>query len=238
MDPDKKGGLSRQRFNEALRAGIPARYSPVAHFACTAGFCAAAVSLGLIGIDGLHWYEFLLIPPSLVFLNIFEWWAHQRVMHSSGKLGFLYRTHTLEHHRLYRWGDMGIQSWREVYYVLIPLNAIAGLILTTAVLVTTIGLLISANAGWIFLIMISVYVLAYEVMHLIYHLHDDHVLKRSRLVKKLAEHHSRHHDPKLMQKWNFNITVPLADMMFGTVAPDSLIESVRSRRTRSGITTE
>lgn len=234
----KRGGVSRQKFNEALRNSIPARYSPIAHFACTVGFCTAAVSLGLVGINGLRWYEFLLIPPSLVFLNIFEWWAHRRVMHSTGILGFLYRTHTLEHHRLYRWGDMGIRSWREVYYVLIPLRAIVGMVLTTSALIALIGLLISANAAWLFLMMVSVYVLAYEVTHLIYHLNDDHVLRRSRLVRRLAEHHARHHDPKLMQRWNFNITFPLADTVFGTVAPDSLIESVRSRRTRSGITTE
>jgi sterol desaturase/sphingolipid hydroxylase (fatty acid hydroxylase superfamily) len=61
------------------------------------------------------------------------------------------------------------------------------------------------------------YVLSYEWLHLAYHLPQDTVLGRNPLVRVLARHHARHHDPRLMQKWNFNVTVPLWDWVRGTI---------------------
>ena len=29
--------------------------------------------------------------------------------------------------------------------------------------------------------------------------------------------HAMHHTPELMQRWNFNVTVPLADWLLGTI---------------------
>ena len=34
----------------------------------------------------------------------------------------------------------------------------------------------------------------------------------------LRRHHALHHDPKLMQKWNFNVSLPLWDLVRGTIA--------------------
>ena len=39
-----------------------------------------------------------------------------------------------------------------------------------------------------------------------------------------------HHDPKLMQRWNMNVTVPLWDWVRGTVADkDAAEEALRPR---------
>jgi len=35
----------------------------------------------------------------------------------------------------------------------------------------------------------------------------------------LRRHHAAHHDPRLMTRYNFNVTFPIADRLFGTVAP-------------------
>jgi len=40
---------------------------------------------------------------------------------------------------------------------------------------------------------------------------------RSRLIRWLRRTHAMHHTPELMQKWNFNVTVPLADVVLGTL---------------------
>ncbi len=40
-----------------------------------------------------------------------------------------------------------------------------------------------------------------------------------RIIRALRTHHARHHDPRLMQRWNFNVTVPLFDAVMGTIAP-------------------
>jgi sterol desaturase/sphingolipid hydroxylase (fatty acid hydroxylase superfamily) len=35
----------------------------------------------------------------------------------------------------------------------------------------------------------------------------------------MKRHHRLHHDPKVMRKWNFNIGIPLFDVLFRTLAP-------------------
>ena len=35
----------------------------------------------------------------------------------------------------------------------------------------------------------------------------------------LRRHHAWHHTPELMQRWNFNVTVPLADWILRTIHP-------------------
>ena len=61
------------------------------------------------------------------------------------------------------------------------------------------------------------YVVSYEWLHLSFHLPATHFIARLGVVKKLKRHHATHHDPRLMQKWNFNVTVPLWDWVRGTI---------------------
>ena len=37
------------------------------------------------------------------------------------------------------------------------------------------------------------------------------------IVTTAVEHHAVHHTPELMQRWNFNVTVPLWDWVRGTI---------------------
>jgi len=59
---------------------------------------------------------------------------------------------------------------------------------------------------------------SYEWLHLSYHLPHDHLVGRSRIIRALRRHHTIHHDPRLMQRWNLNVTVPLWDVVMRTVA--------------------
>jgi sterol desaturase/sphingolipid hydroxylase (fatty acid hydroxylase superfamily) len=40
-------------------------------------------------------------------------------------------------------------------------------------------------------------------------------------MDRLRKHHIRHHDRHLMTRYNFNITYPICDHIFGTVYKDS-----------------
>src|SRR5262249_772189 len=76
------------------------------------------------------------------------------------------------------------------------------------------------------------YVVAYEWLHLSYHLPVGHPIGRTRLISLLRGHHARHHTPELMQRWNFNVTVPLADSLLATphrAAPSSARAAAASR---------
>ena len=59
--------------------------------------------------------------------------------------------------------------------------------------------------------------LMYEWLHLAYHIPEGTRLGRNPLIAKLRSLHQRHHDPRLMKRWNFNVTVPLFDWLHGTL---------------------
>jgi sterol desaturase/sphingolipid hydroxylase (fatty acid hydroxylase superfamily) len=109
---------------------------------------------------------------------------------------------------------MTIRSSRELPLVLIPGYAIITLFLLLAVPAAALGL-IRPNLGFLFYATSIFYLLAYEWMHLLYHLP---VPARGwpAPLAALRSHHSAHHDPKLMQEWNFNTTIPLWDAVKAT----------------------
>ena len=71
------------------------------------------------------------------------------------------------------------------------------------------------------------YMATYELSHLAYHLPEDHPIGKHPLVRFMRKHHAVHHDPRVMQRKNFNVTLPLWDWLMGTMASD---EPVRPRR--------
>jgi sterol desaturase/sphingolipid hydroxylase (fatty acid hydroxylase superfamily) len=87
--------------------------------------------------------------------------------------------------------------------------------------------LVSPNVGALWVATTIAYVLAYEWLHLSYHLPEDGPVGRLALVRVLRRHHAIHHAPEFMQRWNFNVTVPLWDWIRGTLyrparaAPDA-----------------
>jgi len=58
----------------------------------------------------------------------------------------------------------------------------------------------------------------YEWLHLSYHLPPESWIGRRALIRILKRHHAIHHEPRLMQRWNFNVTLPLWDRVRGTYA--------------------
>ena len=60
------------------------------------------------------------------------------------------------------------------------------------------------------------YVLSYEALHLAYHLPERSLVGRLRVIRILRQHHRTHHRLALSQCWNFNVTLPLWDVLMGT----------------------
>jgi sterol desaturase/sphingolipid hydroxylase (fatty acid hydroxylase superfamily) len=77
-------------------------------------------------------------------------------------------------------------------------------------------LLVSPNVGLMFMAVGVSYFLTYEWLHFSYHLPPESWLGRRWLVRKLRGHHALHHDKSMMGRWNFNITFPICDQIFGT----------------------
>lgn len=223
---------SRQAFRRKMLDEIPAWYSPWVHLCGTVGIGVAAIVCSAFFIQDLTALQFLTIPIVLALSNLGEWHAHRHLLHRRWKpMAVLYDRHTPEHHRVYRYRDMAVTEWRELRLVLIPAMGVFGIVLAAAPAAALAGYLLGPNVGWLFLASAAAYVVCYEVTHLCYHLPEDSFIGRRAFIRFMREHHARHHDPRLMQKWNFNVTLPFGDWIFSTVASQALIDSLTPDRT-------
>jgi sterol desaturase/sphingolipid hydroxylase (fatty acid hydroxylase superfamily) len=222
--------LNREAFRRREVEAIPRLYSPWLHLALTTLPGMAVVVGAAVFITDLGLLELLAVPVTFVLANLGEWHAHRHLLHRRWKvLPLLYDKHTPMHHRIYRYDDMEIRSTRELKLVLIPATGVMALVVFNAGVALGIGALLSANVGWLYLATVGVYVVSYELSHAAYHLPATHPIGRLRLVRRLRELHAIHHDPRVMQRWNFNVTLPLADWLFGTLTPPELVAQVRAR---------
>ena len=73
------------------------------------------------------------------------------------------------------------------------------------------------NIAALFLATCMFYTVSYEWLHLSYHLPPDSFVGRRWLVRVLRRHHATHHTPELMQRWNFNVPLPLWEFLRGTI---------------------
>lgn len=211
----------RKRCVEA----IPGGYNPWLHLASTTGVGAGALALAVWGMKAVSPAQLLTIPATLLFANAFEWRVHRSVLHRRfWPLGELYDRHTPVHHGIYHTDTMAIRDWREMKLVLLPAVGVLGIVVATGPVAGLVGAAISPNVGWIFLATSATYMVSYELLHLAYHLPDDHPIAKNPVIELLRRHHAVHHDPRLMRKWNFNVTVPFFDWVRGTIAPDSIVE--------------
>jgi hypothetical protein len=227
-----RGEQSREQFRAQILAGIPGWYSPWAHLGATVSVALATVVLSVVMIEGLSLAQLWIVPVVLFASNLLEWHAHKNLLHRRFKpLRVLYDRHTPQHHRVYRYGDMEIRSSRELKLVLIPAAGVAGVVAMSAPAAALVGWLAGANVGWLFLMTSALYVVSYELTHLAYHLPEESLIGRRRSIKRLRELHAQHHDPRLMQRYNFNVTVPLGDWLFRTRAPKELLEEIRRHPT-------
>ena len=204
------------------------------HLLGTTGVGIVTLLVASLSIHRLRPIELLVVPFGLLLSNAFEWRAHKMVLHQRRwPLHVLYDRHTPEHHVIYQYDSMAIRSISEFRLVLIPAVGVAAVVVIAAPLAYAVARLLTPNSGWLVLVTSAVYIVTYELSHLSYHLPEDSFIGRLALVRVLREHHRRHHHPALMQRWNFNVTLPLFDWIHRTAAPDELVRStVEASRAR------
>ena len=212
-------------------AAIPWWYSPYGHLAATTGIGLVVLVVALFRLHHVRALELLTVPITFLFANGFEWRVHRNVLHRRFKpFELIYERHTPMHHMVYIEGDMCARNPKEWRLVLMPALGILGAVIVASPFAVGAAYLVTANCGWLFLVTASLYMVLYEVSHLSYHLSPESFLGRRSLVRVLRRHHARHHDPRLMQKWNFNVTIPLFDWIHGTIAPADLVERIERER--------
>jgi len=153
---------------------------------------------------------------NVVYASTFEWLLHRFVMHRPFlKMRYAYEKHALTHHRIFRSDETYHLSRAEDKHT-IPMKWWNAPVLIAIAVFPSIILSI-LFAWWIWIpsfVVFTLYYVAYEYMHWCMHLPRKRAVERTGIFFRLNGHHLLHH--RFMGK-NFNVVLPLADLMFGTL---------------------
>ncbi|HRQ66117.1 MAG TPA: sterol desaturase family protein [Xanthomonadaceae bacterium] len=208
------------RYRETYRDNeIPRGYRGWLHFAFTFGVGSAALVWSAWQVDAPTPLEWLTVPLTFLYANFSEYWGHRTAMHRPlPGLGLIYKRHAGQHHRFFTHEAMPLDSSRDFRAVLFPPSLAFFFFAAFALPVWwLLSLLASDNVGWLFVATALFYFLNYEILHLAWHVPADSRLLRIPGFSQLQSLHRTHHDPALMTRYNFNITYPICDLLFGTL---------------------
>ncbi|MEK0445108.1 MAG: hypothetical protein RLZZ399_429 [Verrucomicrobiota bacterium] len=168
--------------------------------------------------------HFLLVFGSsftvwLLVSSFFEWALHRYVMHRPvGPFVYPFRAHALVHHQIFK-AD-------ETYHLLnpadrhtIPMAWWNGPVLALLAALPSLPVALALGEWTIYWGAVAgtgVYYCVYEYIHWCMHLPKARRVEKSQLFRRLNGHHLLHH--RYMHK-NFNVVLPLADWMLGTLMP-------------------
>lgn len=152
-----------------------------------------------------------------VLASFFEWTLHRFVMHRPvGNFRYPYEAHALIHHRIFKADDTYHLKHEKDKHT-IPMAWWNGPVLISIGVVPFLiasawfekwGLLAGGAMAC------TAYYAAYEYMHWCMHLPKRRHVERSGIFFRLNGHHLLHH--RYMNR-NFNVVLPLADLIFGTL---------------------
>jgi hypothetical protein len=208
------------RFREEYRTHeIGPRYRGWLHFGFTTIGSLAVLAFAVSRVSGAAPLEWLTVPVAFLFANFAEYLGHRGPMHHRRRpLRILFERHTKQHHQFFTHEAMAYESSRDFKMVLFPPAMLVFFLGGVAApLAGLLFLVAGANVAWLFVAVAIAYFLTYEWLHFAYHLDERSFVGGSILFRSLRRHHQRHHDKALMGHWNFNITFPIADLVFGTV---------------------
>ena len=202
---------------------ISPRYSGPLHLATTIGLSLGiAVASGMM-LDNVEPLEWLAIPLTFLYANLSEYLGHRGPMHHKTRLlAGIFQRHTIEHHSFFTHEAATFESAQDYRAVLFPPILV---IFFFGAFALPIGAVLysfaSPNVGYLFVLTAILYFLNYELLHFAYHSRPESLPGRLPLIRRLRKHHLAHHDKRLMTRYNFNITYPICDYLFGTLYRDS-----------------
>ncbi len=189
-------------------------YNPWLHLGITSVFGIAAMIAGIRVVHDVTALQLAFGVALFVFANATEWRIHKTLLHHRIPVAkILYDRHTPLHHMVFVTDDMSLRGTAEFRLVLLPAFAIVAVFVGLAPIAAALWFFSAPNYAGVFTAVTMGYVVSYEWLHLSYHLSPDSFVGQLPGMKVLRRHHALHHDPRLMQKWNFNVSVPLWDLV-------------------------
>ncbi|MFT4906108.1 MAG: hypothetical protein ACI978_000165 [Oleispira sp.] len=218
------------KFRQQYRAGIATSYSGWVHMITVLTVGLGVIIYAVLQLQSVSLLEWLVFPLTMLVVNFAEYCAHRWLGHKKTQYGKLfYSRHTGDHHSFFLDHSMNYQAVRDWRVVLFPVYLIFaflfGLILPTAYVLSE---LFSMNAAYIYGAAGITGYLFYEVMHFSYHIPRGHWAEKMFLVipgwTALRHLHVLHHKREKMAEINFNITLPVFDVLLGTLFWQSIVE--------------
>lgn len=211
------------RFRQQYREGIAKSYSGLLHMLSVLTVGLGIIIYALYQLQSASWIEWLVFPITMLVVNFAEYYAHRWLGHRKTKYGKLfYSRHTGDHHSFFLENAMNYEAIRDWRVVLFPVYLIFvflfGLILPVGYLLSEV---FSMNAAYIYAAAGITGYLLYEIMHFSYHIPRGHWAEKVFLVIPgwiaLRHLHVLHHKRDKMAEVNFNITLPIFDVLLGSL---------------------
>jgi len=209
----------QKAFRQEYRSRIVGWYDGYIHILIIYAIGAAAFYIYVAHIHNVTWLEWLTLPLTFLFTNIFEWAVHRFIMHRPVNikgLRSIYERHTLNHHQFFTDEEMRFRDPRGWRVTVFPPYALVVFILMSIPVAMVLGLFATPNVGWLFMCVTTGMYLIYEFMHFCCHVDENWFVRRCPFVNTLRRHHTAHHNARLMMEVNMNLTFPIADWLFGT----------------------
>jgi hypothetical protein len=208
--------------NDYRRAAVPYWYRGWFHYGIEFVGVLGTMAMALTHLQAPVATDLLAIPVFWVLSNLTEYLAHRFPLHLNrcwSRTAF--REHTVLHHRYFPHTQIEIEDPRDYHRVLFPWFGTFFFIFAVGGPLFFVAQQVSSNFA-ILAFCTSIFgFLFYETVHLCCHLPDRSRVFAVPLVGRLLswqkEFHRKHHDPRLMSAYNFNITVPLSDWIWGTI---------------------
>ena len=228
-------------FREEYRSRIIGWYDGYFHVVLIYAMGAAAFYIYIEHIHDVTWREWLTVPLTFLFTNVFEWAVHKYVMHRPVNIKGLravYERHTLNHHQFFTDEEMRFRDHKDWRVTVFPPYALVVFILMSLPLAVILGLLLSPNVGWLFMSVTTGMYLIYEFMHFCCHVDENWFVRNCPFVNTLRRHHTAHHNARLMMETNMNLTFPDRRLAVRHVRPRSRPDRDTAQRLRHPVSQE
>ena len=197
---------------------ISPNYSGPLHLATTVGFSLLIAIGSVLMLEDVQAWEWLTVPLAFLYANLAEYLGHRGPMHHKTRfLAGIFKRHAVEHHSFFTNEAAIFETTRDYRAVLFPPIL---MIFFFGAFAAPFGAILyfvaTPNVCFLFILTAILYFLNYELLHFAYHSDPRSLIGRLPFIQSLRQHHIVHHDKRLMAQYNFNITYPICDWLFGT----------------------
>lgn len=217
MDPNESS--DNHVFRESYRKQHIGRfYHGAFHLSFTLGFSFAIIFWSLSQLVDIQPLQYLTVPLVFLYANLAEYFVHKGPMHHPRKgLKLIYKRHATQHHVFFTDQQMQFDSIRDFKAVLFPPILITLFFVLFALPFGLLaGWLLSNNVSYLFVATVLSYFAIYEILHTLYHVNESAWIYKIPILRAMRKLHQNHHRLDLMNQYNFNITFPIGDLIFGT----------------------